>query len=161
MAAEFDRTCGLPTAAEQSQRRTRIRDIRPHPGSGLGSERVMDARTAEQIPQHRSSHEKGSDGLGALRRRPLLVGAIALLILAIVIAGVVWWLNARHYESTDDAFIDARTVTISAQVSANLPQRIRDFRRVRQKVAQRQILEFRAQLEDDRQKQRTRRTRAL
>jgi membrane fusion protein (multidrug efflux system) len=31
---------------------------------------------------------------------------------------VVWWLNARHYESTDDAFIDTRTVQISAQVAA-------------------------------------------
>ena len=30
----------------------------------------------------------------------------------------LWWLHARQYESTDDAFIDARTVQISAQVAA-------------------------------------------
>jgi membrane fusion protein (multidrug efflux system) len=29
-----------------------------------------------------------------------------------------WWLHARNYESTDDAFIDSRTVQISAQVAA-------------------------------------------
>jgi len=29
-----------------------------------------------------------------------------------------WWLHARQYESTDDAFIDTRTVQISAQISA-------------------------------------------
>jgi len=29
----------------------------------------------------------------------------------------MWWLNARQYESTDDAFIDARTASISSQVS--------------------------------------------
>jgi len=47
------------------------------------------------------------------------------LVLAIVIAGaiviltiVLWWLHARNYESTDDAFIDTRTVQISAQVAA-------------------------------------------
>ncbi len=77
----------------------------------------MDARTAEQIPQDRRALKKGPDGLSALRRRPLLVGAIALLMLAVIIAGVIWWLNARHYESTDDAFIDARTVSISSQVN--------------------------------------------
>jgi membrane fusion protein (multidrug efflux system) len=31
--------------------------------------------------------------------------------------GPIWWLNARQYESTDDAFIDARTATISSQVN--------------------------------------------
>jgi membrane fusion protein (multidrug efflux system) len=39
-------------------------------------------------------------------------GAIATILM------VAWWLNARHYESTDDAFIDTRTVQISAQVAA-------------------------------------------
>jgi membrane fusion protein (multidrug efflux system) len=29
----------------------------------------------------------------------------------------MWWLHARNYESTDDAFVDARTVSISSQVT--------------------------------------------
>jgi membrane fusion protein (multidrug efflux system) len=29
----------------------------------------------------------------------------------------VWWLNARQYEATDDAFIDGRTASISSQVN--------------------------------------------
>jgi len=29
----------------------------------------------------------------------------------------MWWLNARQYEATDDAFIDARTASISSQVN--------------------------------------------
>ncbi|MCA0034803.1 HlyD family secretion protein [Mesorhizobium sp. B263B2A] len=32
----------------------------------------------------------------------------------------MWWLNARQYESTDDAFIDARTVTIGAEISGRI-----------------------------------------
>jgi membrane fusion protein (multidrug efflux system) len=47
---------------------------------------------------------------------------IALLIVigGTILAGLVvaWWLHARNYESTDDAFIDTRTVQISAQVAA-------------------------------------------
>jgi len=46
-------------------------------------------------------------------------------VLLLVVGGVIvaallvgWWLHARNYESTDDAFIDSRTVQISAQVAA-------------------------------------------
>jgi membrane fusion protein (multidrug efflux system) len=49
--------------------------------------------------------------------RVLVIILVALTIVAIV-ALVLWWLNARKYESTDDAFIDARTVQIGAQVAA-------------------------------------------
>jgi membrane fusion protein (multidrug efflux system) len=52
-----------------------------------------------------------------MRRRPLLIAAVAVAALIAIAAGVLWWLNASHFESTDDAFIDARTVSISAQVS--------------------------------------------
>lgn len=46
--------------------------------------------------------------------------ALLLVIGGIVVAALLvgWWLHARHYESTDDAFIDSRTVQISAQVAA-------------------------------------------
>ena len=45
--------------------------------------------------------------------RLLIIGGI---IFAALLVG--WWLHARNYESTDDAFIDSRTVQISAQVAA-------------------------------------------
>ena len=40
-----------------------------------------------------------------------------MLIIAAVAGGVMRWLNARNFESTDDAFIDTRVVPISAQVN--------------------------------------------
>jgi membrane fusion protein, multidrug efflux system len=52
-----------------------------------------------------------------MRRRPLLIAAVAIAALIAIVVGVLWWFNGRNYESTDDAFIDARTVTISSQVS--------------------------------------------
>jgi len=53
-----------------------------------------------------------------LRRRRgfALLLVISGIIVAALLAG--WWLHARNYESTDDAFIDSRTVQISAQVAA-------------------------------------------
>ena len=53
----------------------------------------------------RASHA-GADHNGGLH--PLLVGV------------TIWWISASRYESTDDAFIDARTVTISSQLSARV-----------------------------------------
>jgi len=32
----------------------------------------------------------------------------------------LWWLQARNFESTDDAFIDARTVTIAPQLTGSI-----------------------------------------
>jgi len=52
-----------------------------------------------------------------LRRHPWIVAAVIIGTIAFVIAGILWWLHARQFESTDDAFIDARTVTISSQVA--------------------------------------------
>jgi membrane fusion protein (multidrug efflux system) len=54
--------------------------------------------------------------LATLRRHPWATAAVSIAIIAVLAAVLIWWLNARHYESTDDAFIDARTVQISPQV---------------------------------------------
>jgi membrane fusion protein, multidrug efflux system len=54
----------------------------------------------------------------ALRQRRGMIVAIAAGVALLGLAIALWWLHASHYESTDDAFIDARTVQVSAQVSA-------------------------------------------
>ncbi|HZZ36587.1 MAG TPA: biotin/lipoyl-binding protein, partial [Caulobacteraceae bacterium] len=41
-------------------------------------------------------------------------GALALAVIA---GGAVWWANRQHYESTDNAFVQADTVLVSPQVS--------------------------------------------
>jgi membrane fusion protein, multidrug efflux system len=58
--------------------------------------------------------------LTRLRQRPWLVAAIVIATIVIVIGGILWWLHARQYEDTDDAFIDARTISISSQVAGAL-----------------------------------------
>jgi membrane fusion protein (multidrug efflux system) len=40
-----------------------------------------------------------------------------LIVIAAIGAGIAWYLHARHYESTDDAFIDTRPVLISPQIT--------------------------------------------
>jgi membrane fusion protein, multidrug efflux system len=50
-------------------------------------------------------------------RRRLLVVLVVIIVIALAIAGYIWWQYARQFESTDDAFIDTRIVTISPQVA--------------------------------------------
>jgi membrane fusion protein (multidrug efflux system) len=55
-----------------------------------------------------------------IRKHPLAVTIGVVVFLIAVVAGVLYWLHARNYESTDDAFIDARPVSISPEVAGNL-----------------------------------------
>src|ERR1700737_4169288 len=52
-----------------------------------------------------------------LRRHPLLSAAAALLIVIVLAAATRWYVASLAYETTDDAFIDARPVSISSQVN--------------------------------------------
>jgi membrane fusion protein, multidrug efflux system len=64
-----------------------------------------------------SPGQKKDEARAPRRRRPLLT--LGLLALAAIVAGAgyVWWDNASHYESTDDAFIAARQIAIAPQVT--------------------------------------------
>jgi len=63
---------------------------------------------------------KDSSFLERLREHRTLVLTITAACILVGVALVAWWINASGYESTDDAFIDARTVTISPQISAQV-----------------------------------------
>jgi membrane fusion protein (multidrug efflux system) len=97
---------------EESKRRDSTRD-KAAPASDradVGRARQTDDRTADE--------QQDPAGLrGALRKHPLAMIICAGLLLAGVIGSIAWYLHARHYESTDDAFIDSRPVLVSPQVT--------------------------------------------
>lgn len=58
--------------------------------------------------------------------------AIAVVVLVLLIGALIWWLIARQYEDTDDAFIDTHIVHISPQIAGPvLLIHVRDNQRVR------------------------------
>ena len=67
----------------------------------------------DQPPQDRS-------WLARLRAHRALALAIAALCVLGLVGLAVWWITSSGYISTDDAFIDTRTVTISPQISAQV-----------------------------------------
>ncbi|VIO74635.1 putative multidrug resistance protein EmrK [Bradyrhizobium ivorense] len=70
------------------------------------SSTVQDAREADKKPSLRER----------LRQHWMLAAAGAVLLLAALIGGGAYWLNIRHYESTDDAFVAARSFAVASKV---------------------------------------------
>jgi membrane fusion protein (multidrug efflux system) len=64
-----------------------------------------------------------------LYKRPLVLIITALVLAAGVTVGVIWWLHARQWESTDDAFIDADVTQVSPRVSGHVASVLGDDNR--------------------------------
>ena len=86
-------------------------------------------RAAPEVsPDHASPEDGGAPqnkrrGLsGSIKRHPVTAGTVLLVVLLVAAGAVLWWLNARNYEWTDDAFIDARTVTVGAEISGRITE---------------------------------------
>ena len=73
----------------------------------------------------------------AWHRRPLLLLVVPVLAAAMVTGGVMWWLEARQWETTDDAFIDTHMVMIAPQVAGRVARVLVDDN---QKVAAGELL---------------------
>jgi membrane fusion protein, multidrug efflux system len=46
----------------------------------------------------------------------MLAAAAACISVVAVIVGLLYWLDIRHYESTDDAFVAARSFSVASKV---------------------------------------------
>ena len=70
-----------------------------------------------------SAHNDAKDNHGKsekppAHKKPLIIAIVSAVVLVIIIAGIAWWLHARHYVSTDDAYIDGHITRISPQIPA-------------------------------------------
>ncbi len=55
-------------------------------------------------------------------RRAAGIGIAAIVAAILIAGGMVWWLSARHFESTDDAFIDGYVTQVAPQVAGRVTQ---------------------------------------
>ncbi|OAF02988.1 secretion protein HylD [Bradyrhizobium centrolobii] len=99
----------------------------------------MDAQTRERGPSAeqpqrtkdapKNSPDKPREGAGQsqqqaqppslrdrLREHWLLATVSAIVLLAALAGGLLYWLQIRHYESTDDAFVEARSFSVASKV---------------------------------------------
>jgi len=86
----------------------------------------------------KSDDEKSAKKPPMSRGKRILYWFIGILVLAtLVTIGVLYWLHSRHFETTDDAFIDGNISQVSAQVAARV---IRIAFTDNQEVMARQVL---------------------
>jgi membrane fusion protein (multidrug efflux system) len=94
------------------------------------AQRAHDPRTAEtetqeaqhgQDPHKAESEEKGEAKGSIFRRHPFWIAAGVLLLILAAIASYFIWLTFYYpYETTDDAFVEARSFSVAAKVSGYL-----------------------------------------
>jgi membrane fusion protein, multidrug efflux system len=104
-------TRGEKPSAARSEGRSRAPTIKDD---------VAERRPEPEVDQRNEKPEEPPKG-GIrywITSHKLATTVIVLLLLAAIAGGVAWWLNARKYADTDDAFIDARPSAISAEVAA-------------------------------------------
>jgi membrane fusion protein, multidrug efflux system len=96
-----------------------IIDEKPRPRA---ERQALVERLAEQFAPDRAAVPVADD-LATQRpwwQRRLLVGLLGLLAIIAVAGAVDWWLHARNWVSTDDAFIDVHMVQVSPQVAGRV-----------------------------------------
>jgi membrane fusion protein (multidrug efflux system) len=71
----------------------------------------------DQASEKREAEAARKPPFAIVRNHPIAFLLVLAVVCAAVVAGILWWLRARNYETTDDAFIDGRPVAISAQVA--------------------------------------------
>jgi membrane fusion protein (multidrug efflux system) len=57
-----------------------------------------------------------------LRAHPRLLIAAGVALVVIAVGALLWWLHARNFESTDDAFIDNHIVRLAPQIAGRVTQ---------------------------------------
>ena len=88
----------------------------------------QDAKTRgkDEDPEKQKEESKGKEGQeekqkGKKSRWPLVI--LAVVIVAAIIGGVVYWLSTRDLEDTDDAYTEGNAVAIAPKVSGYVVER--------------------------------------
>jgi membrane fusion protein (multidrug efflux system) len=97
----------------------------PTYSSGRNGENSSAAVGNEAGAEGRSPQDRG--GLPPAQRlgffhRPLVILGAGVLFLVLLVAGIVWWLDARKYVNTDDAFVDTHIIHVAPRIAGQIIQ---------------------------------------
>jgi membrane fusion protein (multidrug efflux system) len=101
-------------------REERRRDAKAERGERVTENPEEERRSFERRASERPPPEGGTGVTDLIKHHRLAASLVAILVIAVGMGAIIWWLSARHYETTDDAFIDGHPVAVSAQVAGAL-----------------------------------------
>jgi membrane fusion protein (multidrug efflux system) len=88
--------------------------------NGKPDDKKSEDASKDQAKDKDKNDDKGDDDEQdsgpPLYKRPLfwIIGGIVLIV--VVVGSLLWWLHARQFESTDDAFVDTHIVRLAPEV---------------------------------------------
>ncbi len=86
-----------------------------------------DGRKPDRNGEHQQSDteqqdEPDDDKKPSVFKKPLFWVILIVVVGGLIVGGVLYWLHARQFESTDDAFVDTHIVRLAPQVAGTLVQ---------------------------------------
>ncbi|BCA61908.1 secretion protein HlyD [Sphingomonas sp. HMP9] len=75
-----------------------------------------------ETEQQDESEESDDDKKPSVFQKPLFWIILVIVVGGLIIGGLLYWLHARQFESTDDAFVDTHIVRLAPQVAGTLVQ---------------------------------------
>jgi membrane fusion protein (multidrug efflux system) len=90
-----------------------------HDNDRAGRKGDQDDKDKDDTDDEEDGDEEEDSKPSFFKSTAFKVGAGVLLVVAIAVA-LVWWLNARQYEDTDDAFIDTHIVHVAPQIAGQI-----------------------------------------
>jgi membrane fusion protein (multidrug efflux system) len=100
------------TGRQEGNRRADSNDPAPNDNDAHGP-RKGDENDARQ------DQDDKKKGPSPFKNPWVRIGLVVVVVL-LVAGGVIWWLIARHYEDTDDAFIDTHIVRLAPQIAGQV-----------------------------------------
>ena len=79
-----------------------------------GGDKAYNANDEDEDKDEDKPEKKG------LLQRPILLISGAVIFLIAIVGGLLFWLNARHYQTTDDAFVDTHIVRLAPQIAGRV-----------------------------------------
>lgn len=83
---------------------------------------AKEQKNGEDQQKKQEPEKDGDKGKQEDKKKPHPLRKALLIVAAVLLVGIAlaWWLHARHFESTDDAFVDGHISGIAARVPATV-----------------------------------------
>jgi len=87
-----------------------------------GEQKPDQSQDRKEDGHEEDGDEEEEDSGPPLYKKPLFWIILIVIALVLIVGGTLFWLHKRQYATTDDAFVDAHIVRISAEVQGKLTQ---------------------------------------
>jgi membrane fusion protein (multidrug efflux system) len=118
----------MVSRAGTARRYADARNEKPRSGAERDEKQDRRGQPDDRDDARETDDKRKGDGGGegdepkkpSIFQNPWFKIGVAIVVAVLLVGGVIWWLIARNYEDTDDAFIDTHIVHVSPQIAGQV-----------------------------------------